>query len=159
MSPVINTSLSPGPPRLKKRLFRHYFGLSLPASSPPQDSAQNYSTIATLTQERAEKLYRQRDQAIQEVLEQKRLNTELERQKNLEIRGLRGSLYEKEAEVKNLEAEAKDKDRKIKALEDAAKKRKSEDENVTTKKIKLSLELEVKVKGTQIEGIVVNERI
>jgi len=145
------------PPRLQNSFIRRPLNLPLPSSSP-QDSAQNYSTIDTLTQERAD-LYRQRDQARREVLEQKRLNTELERKKNLEIRGLRGSLYGQEAEVENLEAEVKDKDRKIKALEDEAKKRKSEDENVTTKKIKLSLELEVKVKGTQIEGIVVNERI
>jgi len=75
----------------------------------------------------------------------------------LVIRALKGSLSESDARIKGLEQEGKKKDRKIKALEAEAKKRKLEDENVSTKKIKLAVELEVKVKGGQIEGVVVNE--
>ena len=123
---------------------------SLPSSSP-QDYARNYSTIHTLTQERAE-LYRQRDQARDENEAAQLLSQSL-------LRGLRRSLGKQASKIQELEQEGMKKDRKIKALEDEAKKRKSEDENVSTKKIKLFLELEVKVKGTQLEGIVVNEGI
>jgi len=125
-------------------------------STSPQDYARNYSTIHTLTQEKTE-LYCERDRARQEVDKQKRLKVEIERKKNLEIRALNGSLYASDARIKELEQEGKKKDRKIKALEAEAKKRKLEDENVSTKKIKLSVELEVKVKGGQTEGVVVNE--